>query len=599
MADQSTNWYLKLMETVTSPLKKIMDVATGTQKKLSEVANQTQRITATQNVMGKDFKNNLTQLNARLDTLRGLQEKAFSVKHIENYNKAIRKTEEEIAKINRVINPPAPPLTMWGSLKNDLSGVMNQIPGLSNAMSLLSNPIALVAAAILNVGIASGKLAINFEAGMAKVNATAQLGRVELGLLDDRLTEIGSNSGGNFDRIPQTYEKILSVTGKVNQSLELTELAVKGAKAGFTDLDVVGNALARTMNVIEDKTISAKSVLDTLLMAKNVGAGEFQDFAQYLPGLIAGAQPQGYKASDAIGLFTTLSKSFEGMQAATYTENLFTAFKKTDIIYGLEKAGIDVFKNGFRRPIADVLIDLAKLQKTMSPEQFTNFMDAIKLKDVQAATAIGAITGNVENLKTVVSGLNGALGETERQLAATANTARTWADVGDTFKSISKEIGEVFLPVIDFIGKQLLKTITIIKDVLTGKVFEKNYQGWSPENKELQRQLNGDKESRNRIVSDEKEKISGGKGDKLLNANKGLSIANAQMSANQTGAGGSGAGSGTSSSSNKAITQVTMNLNVHNHITTSKDSDSSIKRKMTDLIVDSARDAMVIVGSNQ
>ncbi len=596
MADQSTNWYLKLMETVTSPLKKIMDVATGTQKKLSEVANQTQRITATQNVMGKDFKNNLTQLNARLDTLKGLQEKAFSIKHIENYNKAIRKTEEEIAKINRVINPPAPPLSMWGSLKNDLSGVMNQIPGLSNAMSLLSNPIALVAAAILNVGIASGKLAINFEAGMAKVNATAQLGRFELGLLDDRLTEIGSNSGGNFERLPQTYEKILSVTGKVNQSLELTELAVKGAKAGFTDLDVVGNALARTMNVIEDKTISAKSVLDTLLMAKNVGAGEFQDFAQYLPGLIAGAQPQGYKASDAIGLFTTLSKSFEGMQAATYTENLFTAFKKTDIIYGLEKAGIEVFKNGFRRPIAEVLVDLANLQKSMNPEQFTNFMDAIKLKDVQAATAIGAITGNVENLKTVVTALNGALGETERQLAAGEKAARTWANVGDTFKSISKEIGEVLLPVIDFIGKELLKTITIIKDVLSGKVFEKNYKGWSPEAKELQSQLNGD--TRNKIVSDEKEKIGTGKGERLLNTNKGLAMANAQMATNQSGTGGSGGGSGTSSS-NKGITQVTMNLQVHNHITTSKDDDSSIKRKMTDLIVDSARDAMVIVGSNQ
>ncbi len=625
------------MDLVSNPLKKIMDAAGGAQKKISDLNNVTQNLTKNQSVMGRDFRNNLNQLNARLDKLKDLQAKAFSTKHIENYGKAIRKTEEEIAKIHKVINPPAPALSMWGKLKSDLSGLANQIPGLGNAFSLLKNPLALVATAIFSIGTASANLALNFENGMAKVNATAQLGARQLGVLDARLTEIGADSGGNFERIPDTYERILSITGKVNQSLDLTELAVKGAKAGFTDLDVVGNALARTMNVIEDKTLSAANVLDMLMMAKNVGAGDFKDFAQYLPGLIASAQPAGYGAKDTVGLFSTLSKSFEGSQAATYTENLFTAFKKTDIIYGLEKAGVKVFKNGFRRPIGDVLMDLAELKSKLNPEQFTNFMDAIKLKDAQAATAIGAIVGNVDALKTVVDGLNNSLGETDRQLSATASTGRTWKEVGDLWKSIGKGIGDYLLPPLELLGNALISIGRGFKELFGGTIFQKST--WRNESddaiKEAARQRNASKialartqehfklapgqnpdfrdaaqlaffnsiykqnaafsSDKNKIVSDKQEAKGTAKGKALFNANAGTSMANDAMAENKSGGKGSSS-SGGAASGNKAPNAFTMNLTVNNHFKTTKDDDVAIKRKITDLIVDSARDAAVTIG---
>lgn len=633
MGDQSTNWYLKLMDHVSSPLKKIMDFAGGAQKKITDLTGSTQKLTAAQNVQGRDFKNNLQQLNARLETLKDLQAKAFSIKHIENYNKAIAATQSEINKLNKVINPPAPPLSMWGQFKRDIGGIIDQVPGLSNVMSLLRNPIGMAATALLTLGTASTTMAYNFETGMAKINATAQLGSSQLAKLDDRLTQIGANSGGNFDRIPETYERILSVTGKVNQSLALTELAVKGAKAGFTDLDIVGNALARTMSTIQDSTVQAKDVLDLLMMAKNVGAGEFKDFAQYIPGLIASAQPAGYNHKDAISLFSTLSKSFDGTEASMYTQNLFTAFKKTDIIYGLEKAGIKVFENGFRRPIGDVLLDLAKLQKAMNPEQFTNFMDAIKLKDAQAATAIGAITGNTKNLEEVVNGLNRALGETDRQLAATANTARTWSDIGDEFKAMGKAIGDFLLPVVDVLVQGLASIGRGLSEIFSGKIFQRS--SWRDDDAILKaaRENNardialqrtrehyklGSNENfnsreqfaffnsiykqnlariealsdKNKIVSDDKESKGTSKGKALFNVNKGINMANDAMNDNKKGTSSdSGSGSG-----NKGPNSITMNLYVTNHFSTTQDDDAKIKRKVTDWMVDAARDAAVTIG---
>lgn len=103
-------------------------------------------------------------------------------------------------------------------------GAANEIPGMSRGLDMLSNPMMLAGAGIAAVGAGlykAGNLALDFETGMAKINATAQLGAGDLGKLQDRLQDIGSNSGGNFEQIPQAYEKILSQTGNVNLSLNI------------------------------------------------------------------------------------------------------------------------------------------------------------------------------------------------------------------------------------------------------------------------------------------------------------------------------------------------------------------------------------------
>src|SRR5690606_7258624 len=154
--------------------------------------------------------------------------------------------------------------------------------------------------------------------GMAKINATAQLTSKTLDKLEGRLVDIGGQSGGNFDNITFAYEKILSTTGKVNLSLDITETAVKGAKAGFASLDLVAGALAQTLASVGAENATANEVLDTLLKAKAVGAGEFEDFARYLPGLIASAKNVGMAFKDTAGLFSFMT--FKGQspeQAAT------------------------------------------------------------------------------------------------------------------------------------------------------------------------------------------------------------------------------------------------------------------------------------------
>jgi TP901 family phage tail tape measure protein len=336
----------------------------------------------------------------------------------------------------------------------NLNELGNNIPGVGRGLEMLNSPMLAVGAGIAVVGAGmykSAQLAMDFETGMAKINATAQLGDQPLSQLHDRIQEIASASGGNFEKVPEAYEKILSQTGKVNLSLDILETSVKGAKAGFTDIDVVAGALAQTLSVVGEQNTTASEVMDTLLKAKRVGAGEFKDFAQYMPQLVASANNMNISFKDTAGLFSYMTaKGQSSADAAMLMQNAFTALQKNDVIKGLGAKGIPLFNvDGSRKNVKDIFLDLSKKLSGLTDKQKTKFFIDIGLNDAQAKNAFSVLTSDAGKFKNIMEDVNNALGETDSQLESTANRARSWGDIGDQMKSWGVSIGEYLLPVID------------------------------------------------------------------------------------------------------------------------------------------------------
>lgn len=357
-----------------------------------------------------------------------------------------------------------------------LSGVANEVPGLSSGLYMLANPMVLAGAGIAAIGAGlykSGQLAYEFEKGMAKINATAQLGQGDLGKLKDRLQEIGSQSGGNFERIPDAYEKILSQTEKVNLSLSILETTVKGAEAAMTDIDIVSGALAQTLSVVGEKNTTANEVMDTLLKAKAVGAGEFTDFAQYLPQLIAAGNSLNVSFKDTAGLFSFMTaKGQSAADAAMLMKNAFTALQKNEILEGLDVEGIPLFADGARRNVKDIFLDLSTRLSTLTDKQKTQFFIDIGLNDAQAKSAFSVLTSDGEKFKKVMEDVNNSLGETQKQLEATANKARDWGNIADEIKGWGVSIGELVLPVVDALVSGISGFARDVKGLFTGELFK-------------------------------------------------------------------------------------------------------------------------------
>jgi TP901 family phage tail tape measure protein len=491
---QETTWLLKLRELVSAPLRKLNDVAGYSQRKLASVANATGQMAKQGVLAGKEIRKttgSLEQMQNQLKNLERLQAKAFDPKHIQNYERAIGKVKEKIANWSKLKQGPdaGPKQSWWQKLKGDI-GSQFSVQGF-NPFEMLTSPkvLAIGGIALASAGLMKGvTLAKDFDYGMAKINATAQLGEKTLGKLEGRLVDIGSNSGGNFDRITNAYEKILSTTGKVNLSLDITETAVKGAKAGFADIDLVAGALAQTLASVGQQNATANEVLDTLLKAKAVGAGEFADFAQYLPSLIASAKNLGMAYKDTAGLFSFMTfKGNSAADSAMLIQNMITSLQKKDIIVGLKSKGIDPFNvNGSRKNITALFLEISDKLKNMTDKQRTKFLLDIGLNDAQARQAWSVLTSDAENFKRVMGEVNNSLGETNKQLAATGNYTTSWGSIGDEWKAIGKNLGDALLPVIDVLTNALSGITREFKTIFSGEILQKSY--WRDDDAILKKQ---------------------------------------------------------------------------------------------------------------
>lgn len=643
-----TEWEIRLREYVSGGLKKLAETVGGTQKQFNNLTGTLDKAARASVASGREFKRSYNDQANLLRELEKRQEAAYSTKHIEAYQKMIDKTRQEMERLNKIRQPK---VSQWQDFKNNAGGVMSQIPGGSNLMALGKNPYTWAAAGIVAAGAGlknATEDAYDWEKSMAKVNATTQLSAQELGLLSNQLKAIGGDSGGNFARLPDAYEKVISITGDKKMSLDIIKAAVNGAKAGFEDIDVVAGGLAMTMSAVGDKTLKAKDLLDEFMMAKNVGAGNFGSFAQYMPELIAGAHVAGYKKEDAIGLFSTMTKQFGAAQSQTYVQNLMTAFQKQPIIKGLSTgvfgAKVNLFDHGERRPILDVMQDFKKLSEQLSKEDFGKFLSAIDLNDVQAKTAVGALLGNMENMETVFAGMTKAAGETGRQLSATNGAYRDHQKVLDQWSKDMTEVGTKTLPIWDGFLKLLSSSLISVtgarysheqgqkdqarqstydmtkenyQSYFDNKVskFNKQHPGQSPEiyekrlaqkyyNEEYKKVLDMRAARKGVSTTDEekmKETIALAKlavYSDVLNRLKKPKAGTSTKPLTQQMVDDLNAGSGNGGNSGGDKRIGTLIMHVHNNNTIKGEKDEKVMRKVSDDLVDAARDAMVSIGIN-
>lgn len=321
--------------------------------------------------------------------------------------------------------------------KSKMSNALSAIPG----ADFLTNPYVAATAAI---GFAS-KASMSFDEGMAKINTTAQLTKPQLQGLEDQLTSFGMKGLGDVNKLPEAYEKILSQTGDVSLSMDILEKSLYGAKAGFTDQNTVAGALAQTLSIVGKEKTNAQEVLDTFLMAKKVGAGEFQDFATYMPNLIASGSALGIAYKDVAGQFAYMTgKGFAAEKSATLLENAYTALGKSDIQKGLKNAGVNIFdEKGAMRSFDKIFPELQKKLAGMSDNKKSNFLESIGLKDAQAKSAFMALSSDSAKLKEALDATNNSWGELQRQYELSENPMQKIEVLWYKIKAVGKVLGDV------------------------------------------------------------------------------------------------------------------------------------------------------------
>lgn len=409
--------------------------------KFADLEKRNLSVTRTFNETGRS----LGALREKIALLQAEREwiPADNIEGIRAYNREMKKLAKEVTKLESLNG---------GRFKKWSKEAFSAIPG----SNLISNPLVAGAAAL---GFA-GKSAMGYDEGMAKVNITAQLDEKGLTDLSRRLKKVAKDNKTDVSVAPVGLEKIISQVGDADLSMQILDASLKGSKAGFTDLDTVSGALAQSLSVIGKENTNAKEVLDTFFAAKRVGAGEFADFAKYMPGLIAGASNMGINFKEVAGTFAYMTgKGQSAERAAVLMENAFSVLGKADIRAKMEKAGVKVFdEQGKIRGMVDVFTDLKGVLNGMTDEQKSSILEKFGLVDKEAKNAFALMTSDLEKLQGAMDATGDAAGETDKAMGFSKNSVQKATEVWNQFKNVGNDVGGVILPLIG-IGLDVVSAI--------------------------------------------------------------------------------------------------------------------------------------------
>lgn len=303
---------------------------------------------------------------------------------------------------------------------------------------------------LVQAAVAAGQNAMNFDQAMGKINVRAQLDDEGRSQLATQLRHIALDNRIDIAVAPQGFETVLARVGDVNSAMPILDAAIKGSKAGFTDLDTVAGALAGTMSVLEGSNASAAEVMDTFLAAQHAGAGSLSDFAGQLPGLIAGASHLGAGYKDVAGVFSYFTGQMQSAEEASHaTEALFASLGDAKVAAGLQGAGVELFDNGKLRSTADIIGQLQGTLAGLSSGEQDAALQRMGFGDESVRASIVAMSGDLEGLSGTLARVGDSSGETGRSLVAAGNAVGGATELWTSLQNVGTQLGSLALPLIN------------------------------------------------------------------------------------------------------------------------------------------------------
>ena len=453
-------YIFSLRDQISAKLAGITATSENTRSALSGVQ---EKVRSAEDVF-QDTGKTIGSLKARIDALQAEKEwiPADNLPAIKEYNREISRLTNELNELETAAG--------GGKFKKWASEAFDAIPG----ACLLKNPLV----AGITAATFAGSAGMTFDENMAKVNITAQLDEAGLDDLKKRLKQIAADNKTDIQVVPVGFEAINSQVNDVELSLSILDAALKGSKAGFTDLDTVSAALAQTLSIVGKENTTAQEVLDTFFAAKRVGAGEFADFARYMPNLIAGADNLGITYKEVAGTFAYMTgKGQSAERAATLMENAFSVLGRVDVRKKLSAAGVDVFDDtGKIRSVVDIFTDLQNVLGGLNDEQKSSLLEQFGLVDKEAKSAFSVLMSDTEKLRESMNDVANSTGETTAALGYSRNAVQQATEVWNQFKNVGLQVGEIILPVISAgltVAGGVLDGVSVVMDTVIGF-----FSGW-------------------------------------------------------------------------------------------------------------------------
>ena len=310
-----------------------------------------------------------------------------------------------------------------------------------------SKMTASVTMPILGAGVACGKMASDFENGIAKVSTIADTSVMSLDAIRSSTIDLSNQLGVSVTDISEAQYSAISAGAATEKSLRLVGTAVKAAKAGFTDTATAVDGLTTVYNSFQG-AVDYSTLADQMLQTQNYGKTTFGELAS------------------SIGQVTPVANS---LNVSTY--ELFSSIAiltKNGINTSSSITGLKAAYSNILKPTTDAAKTAKQLGLDFSATHlkavgWAKFLAEVKEKTNGNADAMAKLFGSVEalNSMTVLAGagmddfnscltqMSSAAGLTQKSYEKMLTPAERWRISLNKIKNIGIQVGEKLLPVFE------------------------------------------------------------------------------------------------------------------------------------------------------
>lgn len=306
---------------------------------------------------------------------------------------------------------------------------------------------AAVTMPVIGAGVAFGKMASDFENGIAKVSTIADTSVMSMDQIKKATLDVSNQLGVAVTDISEAQYSAISAGAATEKSLDLVSTAVRAAKAGFTDTATAVDGLTTVYNSFGG-AVDYEKLSDQMLQTQNYGKTTFGELAS------------------SIGQVTPVANSLN-----VSTDELFSSIAiltKNGIATSSAITGLKAAYSNILKPTSDASKTAKKLGLDFSATHlkavgWAKFMEEVKEKTNGDADAMAKLFGSVEalNSMTVLAGaglddFNNCLGQmstaaglTQKSYEKMLTPSERWNITLNKIKNTGVQVGEKLLPVFE------------------------------------------------------------------------------------------------------------------------------------------------------
>lgn len=313
-----------------------------------------------------------------------------------------------------------------------------------------------VTAPLVGVGLAAGKLGMDFEAGMSKVKAISGATGEEMEQLKEKARDLGSKTKFSAREVGEGFEFMGLAGWNAQQSMEGIGGVLDLAAASGTDLATTSDILTDAISAFGDKASDAGRYADVLASASSSANTDVRGLGEAFQYVAPVAGALGYTVEDttlALGLMA--NAGIKGSSAGTALRGALTnMISPTKAMADkMNELGINVKdSNGELKPLDVLLGDLrssfGKLDEAQQAEAAATIFGKEAMSGMLAV--INASDSDFKKLKDNIDGSEGAA----KKMADTMNDnlKGKLTNLGSAIEELGLKIFDALEPVFNWLA---------------------------------------------------------------------------------------------------------------------------------------------------